>query len=347
MTLNNQTAYINVGQEISIITSNTITATGLSTTNIERRQIGVLLQVTPTISPDGSILMRVVPEVSAAEPTPQQLGNGQIATVLDIRHLETTILAQDGETVAIGGMISKRDAKSENKIPVLGDLPLVGAAFRYRTQARTKTEVLIILTPHVIRCAADADMNLAVESKRMDWVLGDVVKIHGTTGLDPIFGPPPELGIFSPGLVGGACPAGPVSTPASPGSTPAPPKKSKPAPATSSSQSSSLGTRSGIPRGETLPSARVVNASAVPKALPKDISSPPGPPPEPIPVGTFASDPPAEAPASIPAATSSTSTTPTANPDSSNSTGTSADTTGADPDNPRKESWKWNFFHKK
>ena len=72
-------------------------------------------------------------------------------------------MAQDGETVAIGGMIQKRDSKTENKYPWLGDLPYVGSLFRYRTQSKAKTELLVILTPHVVRCPRDAERLLAEE----------------------------------------------------------------------------------------------------------------------------------------------------------------------------------------
>jgi len=330
MTLNNQTAYINVGQEIPIITSSNVTATGIITTNIDRRQVGVLLQVTPTISPDGTILMRVVPEVSAAEPIPVSLGNGQLGTVLDIRHLETTILAQDGETVAIGGMISKRDSKMENKIPVLGDLPLVGAAFRFRTQTRNKTEVLIILTPHVVRCAADADVILAEESRRMDWVLGDVAKIHGTTGLDPIFGPPPELGIFHHG------PGGlPASVPA-----PLPPAKLPIIP----------------PGGGLLPPS----ADANPPSANQTSSRKPVPVSgskeanrsatlvDPIPSGTtYAIEEPGAKTVILSVSAAPDSAPASAKLDASSNPQTDSGNNSGEPDNPKKESWKWNFFRKK
>jgi hypothetical protein len=101
--------------------------------------------------------------------------------------VDTTVLAQDGETVAIGGMITKHDAKEETKIPWFGDLPYVGALFRYRTETKDKTELIVILTPHIIRSRADADMVLAQESKRIDWIISEVMNYHGTTGLEPIF----------------------------------------------------------------------------------------------------------------------------------------------------------------
>ena len=61
--------------------------------------------------------------------------------------VETSVVAQDGETVVIGGMIQQTDQKNETKVPWLGDLPYVGTAFRYRTQVRMKREILVILTP--------------------------------------------------------------------------------------------------------------------------------------------------------------------------------------------------------
>src|SRR5439155_500758 len=95
-----------------------------------------------------------------------------------------------GETVVLGGTLVRKDAKQENRVPWFGDLPCVGALFRYRTQIKSKTELLIILTPHIVRSRADADRMLAMESKRMDWIIGDVLKIHGASGMEPVLGPP-------------------------------------------------------------------------------------------------------------------------------------------------------------
>jgi len=193
MTLDNQTALINVGKEIPIVTGTTLTATGLSQQSIDRRQVGVILQVTPKIGPDGQILMRIIPEVSAVDPVPVNLGNGNIGTALDIQHVETTVTAYDGETIALAGLLSKSDTKTENKVPWFGDLPGVGVLFRYRTQNKMKKELIFIMTPHVVRCRADADRILAEESRKMDWFLNDVLKMHGNATIDPLsMGPFPK-----------------------------------------------------------------------------------------------------------------------------------------------------------
>ncbi|HBI43871.1 MAG TPA: hypothetical protein DDY78_13630, partial [Planctomycetales bacterium] len=153
------------------------------------KDVGVQLQVTPRISPDGRVLMRVIPEVSSVAPTSINLGNGTLATAFNVQNVTTTVSAQDGETVALGGLIQRRDQKDENKIPWFGDLPFVGAAFRYRTQTKAKTELLVILTPHIVRSRADADRVLAEESRRMDYILEDVVRTHGLSGMEPVLHP--------------------------------------------------------------------------------------------------------------------------------------------------------------
>jgi hypothetical protein len=185
MTLDNQTAAVNIGQDFPVLSSSTISPNVGSTQNIERRNVGVLLRVTPRVTPEGKVLLRVFPEVSSVGQL-VALGNGIVANAFNIQQVETTVVAQDGETVILGGMIQQRDTKQENKIPCLGDLPYVGAAFRYRTQVRSKTELLIVLTPYVIRSQADADRMTAEEARKMHWIESDVAKFYGPGGLSAL-----------------------------------------------------------------------------------------------------------------------------------------------------------------
>ena len=151
MTLDNQTALVNIGQNIPI-SSGSIVTTGIVSIPTIRENVGIILQVTPKITPDGQVLMRVIPEVSAVDPVPLNLGNGTLGTVLDIQHVETTVTAYDGETIVLGGLMAKTDNKTETKIPILGDLPGVGALFRYRTYSKNQKELIFIMTPHIVRC---------------------------------------------------------------------------------------------------------------------------------------------------------------------------------------------------
>jgi type II secretory pathway component GspD/PulD (secretin) len=207
MTADNQQAVILVGQSFPYVTgSTTVTTTAFPTTinTVAYRDTGVQLQVTPKINPDGSVVMRVIPQISEPVTSTTQVTGGPspiFATAFNVQTVETTVIAQDGETVVIGGMISKIDTKQENKLPYLGDLPGIGALFRYRTEIKSKKELLVILTPHIVRGRADADRILAEESRRMDWILGDVLKIHGTHGMEPVMPVPPKAPPgFGPGM---------------------------------------------------------------------------------------------------------------------------------------------------
>jgi Bacterial type II and III secretion system protein len=158
--------------------------------------------------------------------------------------VETTVLAGDGETVAIGGLITRKDTKNENKIPWLGDLPGVGSAFRFRTQQKAKVELLVIMTPRVVRTRAEANRILAEESRRMDWVLGDVLRAHGTTGMEPIIGGQPHGG------VDGALPP-PVAAPHVP--DPGPAALPLPAPVAPPPQPAAPGGQSSAPGQPSVP----------------------------------------------------------------------------------------------
>jgi type II secretory pathway component GspD/PulD (secretin) len=185
MTLDNQTASINIGQSVPYLGSVTLTATGATQQDVPRQPVGVNLTVTPKIHPDGTVLMRVNPIVSSVGQL-IPLGNGQSSLIFNEQKMETTVAAQDGETIVIGGLITKKDTKNENKIPILGDVPVLGSLFRYRTQTSAKVELLIILTPHIVRSPADAERVLAEEARRMDWVTGEILRTHGPYGMDAI-----------------------------------------------------------------------------------------------------------------------------------------------------------------
>ena len=193
MTLDSQAAQVAVGQSYPFIASSNVTV-GVATQNVEYRDIGVILNVIPRISDDGRVIMRVTPQISNVQANVQLItastNSGALqAPIFNQQIVDTTVVARDGETVAIGGLISREEQKLENKIPWFGDLPVVGALFRYRQQRKAKRELLIILTPHIVRNRLEADRVLAEEARRMDWVLSDVVKTHGLHGMQPLFPP--------------------------------------------------------------------------------------------------------------------------------------------------------------
>jgi type II secretory pathway component GspD/PulD (secretin) len=175
----NQQGFFQVGQKYPLIQGTTLAGNGVSQQAITYEDIGIVLRVTPRIDPNGRVLMRVEPQNSGANPTPVNLGGGLVGTAIDVQTLQTTVSANDGETIILGGLIRKLDNKQENKIPVLGDLPWVGAAFRYRTQDIQRRELIFIMTPHIIRSEADMFKLVGEEARKMSWGFRDVMNIHG------------------------------------------------------------------------------------------------------------------------------------------------------------------------
>jgi type II secretory pathway component GspD/PulD (secretin) len=263
----NQVAYATIGQSVPTVAGQFLAGTGGSQNNIQYRDVGVLLAVTPRISPDGTVLMRIVPEVSAVSPNLVSLGNGLMAPQFTVEHFETTVSVQDGETIALGGLITKRDAKSENKLPWLGDLPYIGAAFRFRTQIKERRELLVILTPHIIRSPLDADRILAEEARRIQMTLKDVVDVHGTSGMAPILLPPPGAH--------GAGPGAPSDPAHWPGISCPPPLPTEPGLSAPAAQETLPAPRTGPgPQSRAPPASGVQQASnfgsAVPVETPKE-----------------------------------------------------------------------------
>jgi len=153
MALNNQEAKIMVGIKDPYITS----TTSLSGTNTVTSQsvnfvdTGIKLYVTPTINRDDFVTMKIKPEVSSAERT-KITSEGQITEIpiVTTSEAETTVMVKDGVTVIIGGLQKEKKDKSVKKVPWIGDVPLLGMFFKSTSNEMTKTELVILLTPHIM-----------------------------------------------------------------------------------------------------------------------------------------------------------------------------------------------------
>ncbi len=174
----NQTGYTNIGQSFPILGGSTIATGGLAQQSVTYVNIGIQLEVTPRVNPDGKVLLRVAPTVSSVSPTTVSLGNGVNATAFNSESLQTTVLASDGETLVLGGLISKQENREENGIPYFKDIPYVGALFRYRTHTVARREILFIMTPQIIRSEFDNARILAEESAQLKWCLAEIAAIH-------------------------------------------------------------------------------------------------------------------------------------------------------------------------
>ncbi len=189
MTLDNQAAYIQVGQRVPQIRGVSLTQFG-QTNNIDYEDVGLILQVIPRISPDGLVVMEIDANRSSVGPEAEGIPVSITTTGGVIRAprinrtlAQTTVQALSGQTVILGGLISREKANVHRQVPLLGDIPVLGRLFRYDSTANLRTELLIIMTPHIVKNEEDAERVKQAEIARMHWCLADVIEIHGDGGL--------------------------------------------------------------------------------------------------------------------------------------------------------------------
>ena len=166
---NNQPATITVGQSIPLVTGVTYPSTLSGPVNtISYQNIGIILQVTPFISSDGLVEMIVAPQISSLSSQTVSIGVGQQAPIIDLRSASTVVVTPDGQTVIIGGLMETDKTVIDSKIPLLGDIPLLGVLFRHKQQANTKKELLIFLTPHVVNMPGQLASITATDTKNAE-----------------------------------------------------------------------------------------------------------------------------------------------------------------------------------
>jgi len=156
LTTDNQEAEIVVGQNVPFIASTSTSETNLGNVfnTVERRDVGITLRITPQISEGGMVRLNVFEEVSALVPNP--LVNADLlGPTTTIRSATTSVVVRDKQTVVIGGLISDDTQNAESSVPFLADIPVIGNLFRSTAGERHKINLLIFLTPHVIRSATE------------------------------------------------------------------------------------------------------------------------------------------------------------------------------------------------
>lgn len=153
---NNQQATIQVGQDVPLITSVTYDALGNAHNAISYQPVGIILKVTPFITANGLVQMIVQPSTSQIDNSSQvAVAAGVYAPVIDIRSADTVVITPDSQTVVIGGLMEHDTASTVSKIPILGDIPLLGNLFTHKTTSNAKTELIIFLTPHIIQAPSE------------------------------------------------------------------------------------------------------------------------------------------------------------------------------------------------
>jgi general secretion pathway protein D len=153
LTLDNEEARITIGQNVPFITGQ-YAQTGSSTTatpfqTIERRDVGLTLRVKPQISEGGTVRLQIFQEVSSIQDQTNPAG-----IITNKRSIESTVLVDDGQIVALGGLVRDATSIGVEKVPLLGDIPFLGYLFRYDTRKLSKTNLMVFLRPVVLRDSA-------------------------------------------------------------------------------------------------------------------------------------------------------------------------------------------------
>lgn len=154
MTLDNQEAKLLVGQEIPVTTGQALSNNFDNTfRTVQRQNVGIQLEVKPQINAGGAIKLFLRQEVSSiAGP----VSNDNSELVLNKREIETTVTVDDGEIIALGGLLDDNERKTIERIPLLSDIPGIGELFKSRSRSRTKTNLMVFIRPRIVRSAEDA-----------------------------------------------------------------------------------------------------------------------------------------------------------------------------------------------
>ncbi len=173
LTLDNEEAKIVIGQNVPFVTGTYANSGNNSSGNtvnpfqtIERKDVGLTLKVRPQISENGTVRLSISQEVSSVQASTVGAANGPTTNK---RSIDTNVLVNDGSIVVLGGLLQDEYAGNEEKVPGLGDIPILGALFRSETRSRKKTNLMVFIRPVVMRDASSAD---ALTMDRYDMMRG-------------------------------------------------------------------------------------------------------------------------------------------------------------------------------
>ena len=188
MTIENLQGRVSIGAEVPRVAGTTVNGVGNVTQDIEFVDVGVILEVTPRVSPDGMIVMSVDVQKSSVGPDATGItigfgANGEpiIAPQIIETEANTTLMARSGQTVVFSGLIQEEKTHVERGAPILSDLPIIGPLFKFESDAAVRSELLIIMTPYLITDDDDIDAANYDEMDRVHWCECDVAEVYGNT----------------------------------------------------------------------------------------------------------------------------------------------------------------------
>jgi len=219
ITLDNEEAKIVVGENVPFITGQ-FTNTGTGTTNpfqtIERKDVGITLRIRPQIGEGGAIRMQIYQEQSAVKST-TAAGTSNAGPSTTKRSIEGTVTVDDGQILVLGGLIEDTYTTTQSKVPLLGDIPLLGAIFRSESRQRKRTNLMVFLRPIVMR---DAQAQQRLSDDRYEQIRAHQL---GNQPRPSIVLPIDRAPVLPPSTPGSAVPIAPLEPPAPAASAPSAP----------------------------------------------------------------------------------------------------------------------------
>lgn len=150
--LDNREAMLQVGDQIPVQTLQSVSALGNTFNSVNYTNTGVILKITPHISESGRVMLELEQEVSNVDPNSK---TGLTTPTIQQRRVKTQVVVNDMESLMLGGMVKNEGGISADQIPVAGDVPIVGNLFKDKSDAINKTELVIMITPHVVRSLSE------------------------------------------------------------------------------------------------------------------------------------------------------------------------------------------------
>jgi general secretion pathway protein D len=156
LTSDNKEAQIVVGENVPFVasTERNVTTTNTAITSVNRQDVGITLKITPQISEGDYVKMDIYQEISALIGGESENILTSIGPTITKRSTKTSVVVKDKQTVVIGGLMQDREEEITEKAPFFGDIPFIGWLFKYKTTQKTKINLLVFLTPHVVTEAA-------------------------------------------------------------------------------------------------------------------------------------------------------------------------------------------------
>lgn len=157
LTMDNEEAQIQVGQRIPVPTGQTVSSGGLSSVSISRENVGIMLTITPQINESGTIRLDISTEISSAVSSSLGINVNTLGVTTSIKTAQTTVVVKDAQTIIIGGLMEDRQNSSKSRVPFIGDIPVLGWLFKSQSKNKTKSNLIILLTPHIVRTDEDIE----------------------------------------------------------------------------------------------------------------------------------------------------------------------------------------------